>query len=64
MEGTISLVARKAEDGSQVKLSIELRDVSSLDKLEIVERICKGLETSLEELMVIRNLVEVCGIES
>ena len=64
MEGTISSVAREAEDGSQIELSIRLRDVVGWDKLTIVESICKELETTLEELMVIRNLAEVYGIES
>lgn len=64
MEGTISLVAKVVEDGDHIELNIQLRDVSNLNKLRVVENICRGLKTSLEELIVIRKLAEVCGIES
>lgn len=60
MEGTISLVAKAVEDGD----SIELRDISKLNKLKIVENICRGLETSLEELIVIKKFAEVFKSES
>ena len=56
---TMKEVKEPEKNGTEMSVSVQVRNCGMLEKLKVVESVCQGLETSLEEMLMIQKLDKI-----